>query len=124
MLKNDKNGPLIINIVKNYESQDGSSFESLGRVFSGTIRKGDRLKVLGEGYSITEEEDITIKEVTSLSIFQSRYSIEMEEVVSGNWVLIGGISDSISKTATLTWENMKKINIFYPLPFIDRKSVV
>ena len=52
MLKNDKNGPLIINIVKNYESQDGSNFESLGRVFSGTVRKGDRLRILGEGYTV------------------------------------------------------------------------
>eukprot|EP01091_Cochliopodium_minus_P014581 TRINITY_DN4977_c0_g1_i1.p1 TRINITY_DN4977_c0_g1~~TRINITY_DN4977_c0_g1_i1.p1 ORF type:complete len:998 (+),score=338.88 TRINITY_DN4977_c0_g1_i1:24-3017(+) len=118
MLKNDKDGPLIINIVKNYESQDGSTFESLGRIFSGTIRKGDRLRVLGEGYSILEEEDVTVREVTSLAIFQSRYNIEMEEVGSGNWVLIGGVSDCISKTATLMWENMKGINIFTPLSFM------
>ena len=65
-----------------------------------------------------EEEDVTVKEVLSLALFQSRYNIEMEEVPSGNWVLIGGISDSISKSATLTWENMKQINIFNPLPFI------
>lgn len=37
--------------------------DALGRVLSGSIRPGDSVRVLGEGYSLDDEEDMAIKEV-------------------------------------------------------------
>jgi len=46
--KND--GPLYLNTTKMYHQSDYKTFDVLGRVLSGTIKRGDSIKVLGEGY--------------------------------------------------------------------------
>jgi U5 small nuclear ribonucleoprotein component len=40
-------GPLFINAVKMYHSKDYKSFYVLGRVLSGTIKKNDKLRIMG-----------------------------------------------------------------------------
>lgn len=81
---------------------DVSAFDAYGRIFSGTIRNGDNVKVLGENYSLDDEEDMKIKDVQRLWINEARYRIEVPEVTAGNWVLIEGVEESILKTATIT----------------------
>jgi U5 small nuclear ribonucleoprotein component len=85
------------NLTKLYHKYDYISFDAFGRVLSGTIKKGDIVKVLGEKYNLTEQEDMIVKEVTNMWIFQSRYRVEINKVPVGNWVLLEGIDVSISK---------------------------
>ena len=40
-----------------YPTEDATSFHALGRVFSGTLRAGQRARLLGEGYTMYDEED-------------------------------------------------------------------
>ena len=54
------NGNLVINIVKLYNKPDCMEFDAFGRVISGTVHKGDHVKVLGENYTIEEEEDMEV----------------------------------------------------------------
>ena len=58
------------NVLKLYPKPDCTSFDSFARIMSGTVRVGDRLRVLGEGYSPDDEEDCVVKEVTNLWIYQ------------------------------------------------------
>lgn len=48
----------------------------LGKVISGTIKRGDNLKIMGENYEPGDQEDIFIKEATKLYFLQGRYKIE------------------------------------------------
>lgn len=59
----DPSGPLMINVVKLLSSPDGQSFHALGRVYSGTVRLGASVRVLGEAYSLDDEEDMAVCEV-------------------------------------------------------------
>ena len=59
----------MIQVVKLYNKPDCSRFDAFGRVISGTIRKGDQVKILGEQYRPDEEEDMDVKEVTNLWIY-------------------------------------------------------
>lgn len=45
MAKCDPLGPLMINVVKLYSTPDGESFSALGRVYSGAVRTGQKVKV-------------------------------------------------------------------------------
>jgi U5 small nuclear ribonucleoprotein component len=45
-------------ITKLYHTADAQTFRAFGRVMSGTIRQGQLVKVLGEGYSPDDEEDM------------------------------------------------------------------
>lgn len=113
----DPNGPLMINITKLYPKSDCSVFDAFGRVYSGTIRTGQTLHVLGEGYSPDDEEDMTVKEVTKLWVYQARYRIPVSKAEAGSWILIEGVDASIMKTATLCLDMNDDIFIFRPLRF-------
>ena len=56
-------GQLMVQITKLYNDDTASQFFAFGRVLSGTLRPGDWVRVLGEGYSLDDEEDMAVKEV-------------------------------------------------------------
>ena len=97
IIKCNSQGTLCLNVIKLYHKYDYLTFDSFGRVLSGTIKKNDIVKILGEKYNLTEQEDMIIKEVTNMWIFQSRYRVEINKVPAGNWVLLEGIDLSIPK---------------------------
>ena len=45
--KGQSDGPLLINAVKLYHTKDYKSFYVLGRVISGTIKKNEKLRIMG-----------------------------------------------------------------------------
>jgi len=118
MISSKVNGPMVVHITKLYPSEDCDTFLALGRVFSGVLKKGDSVKVLGEHYSLEDEEDMTLQEVQALYFGESRYNIEIPSVSVGNWCLIKGVDASISKTATLiSSKHSGPAYIFKPLRF-------
>jgi len=68
----DPQGPVMVQISKLYHTTDAQSFRSFGRVISGTLRKGMEIKVLGEGYSPEDEEDMMKATIDDLWISESR----------------------------------------------------
>ena len=75
-----------------YMNENLGGFYAFGRVISGTLKVGDEVKILGEGYTLEEEEDMVIKSVTKLWFMEAgRYKIEIDMITAGNWVLIDGI---------------------------------
>ncbi|KAF4612297.1 hypothetical protein D9613_004072 [Agrocybe pediades] len=112
----DPEGPVMVQITKLYHTTDAQSFRSFGRVISGTLRKGMNVKVLGEGYSPEDEEDMMKATVEDLWLNESRYLIPADEIPAGNLVLIGGVDASISKTATLAGMDIAEdLHIFRPI---------
>lgn len=97
IIKCNHTGTLAVNVTKLYHKYDYLSFDTFGRVLSGTVKKGDIVKVLGEKYNIRESEDMIVKEVTNMWIYESRYRVEINKVPANNWVLLEGIDISISK---------------------------
>lgn len=101
MLECDPAGPLVVHVTKLFNHQDAQGFNSFGRVMSGTARSGDKVRVLGEDYSIDDEEDMVNATVEHVWIAESRYSVPTSGVPAGNFVLLGGVDSSIVKTATI-----------------------
>ncbi|KAI8452874.1 elongation factor EF-2 [Phakopsora pachyrhizi] len=97
----DFSGPLVIQVTKLYPTHDASDFRSFGRVLSGVARPGTRVKVLGEGYSANDEEDMVEALIEKVFVFESRYAIETSGIPAGNLCLLSGIDNSITKTATV-----------------------
>uniref|UniRef100_A0A7M4FAI2 116 kDa U5 small nuclear ribonucleoprotein component n=1 Tax=Crocodylus porosus TaxID=8502 RepID=A0A7M4FAI2_CROPO len=111
-------GPLMCHTTKMYSTDDGVQFHAFGRVLSGTIHAGQPVKVLGENYTLEDEEDSQICTVGRLWISVARYHIEVNRVPAGNWVLIEGVDQPIVKTATITEpRGNEEAQIFRPLKF-------
>ena len=49
------------------------------------------VRVLGEGYSPDDEEDVAVKEVTKLWVYQAQYQIPISKAPVGSWFLIEGV---------------------------------
>ncbi|KAF2070872.1 hypothetical protein CYY_007808 [Polysphondylium violaceum] len=127
LLACDPQGPLMISVTKLLSKSDGSGFECLGRVLSGTLKKGQEVRVLGEKYSPDNDEDMAVEQVAGVYIGEARYKIEIETAYPGNWVLIDGIDPSIVKTATITDaqdvdpnHDHDRAHTFKPLMFITK----
>lgn len=72
MMKCDADGPLMIHITKLYNNVEATGFDAFGRVMSGTIKRGQVVRVLGEGYSVDDEEDMAMQQVSDVWINESR----------------------------------------------------
>ncbi|XP_071803355.1 116 kDa U5 small nuclear ribonucleoprotein component-like isoform X2 [Asterias amurensis] len=124
MVECDPEGPLMLHTTKMYSTEDGVSFHAFGRVMSGTINANQEVRILGENYTIEDEEDSRISLVGRLWISEARYKIEVNRVPAGNWVLIEGVDEPIVKTATITESRgLDEVYIFRPLKF-NTSSVI
>uniref|UniRef100_H2YSS7 Tr-type G domain-containing protein n=1 Tax=Ciona savignyi TaxID=51511 RepID=H2YSS7_CIOSA len=120
----DPEGPLMVHTCKMYSTEDGVSFRVFGRVISGTVRAGDMVKVLGENYTLDDEEDSRMLTMGRLWISEARYTVEVNRVPAGNWVLMEGVDEPIVKTSTITQaRGNEEAHIFKPLKF-NTSSVV
>uniref|UniRef100_A0A0K0DEA0 Tr-type G domain-containing protein n=1 Tax=Angiostrongylus cantonensis TaxID=6313 RepID=A0A0K0DEA0_ANGCA len=91
---------------------------------TGTIESNTDVRVLGENYSIQDEEDCRRLTVGRLWVHVARYQIEVSRVPAGCWALIEGIDQPIVKTATVAELDYEEdMYIFRPLKF-NTKSVV
>jgi U5 small nuclear ribonucleoprotein component len=121
MLACNSDGPLVVHVTKLFSSTDAGSFHSFGRILSGTARPGQQVRVLGEGYTPEDEEDMVVATISDTWIAETCYNISTNGVPAGNWVLLGGVDNSIVKTATLIplkLEDDEEAYIFRPIRHI------
>ncbi|KAK5720918.1 hypothetical protein LTR15_006880 [Elasticomyces elasticus] len=107
MLECNAQGPLVVHVTKLFNTPDAAGFNAFGRVMSGTARQGEKVRVLGEGYSLDDEEDMVFAVVGETWVGESRYVVEVAGgVPAGNLVLLGGVDNSIVKSATIVAEKL------------------
>lgn len=122
--KGGRDGPLLVQVAKLFPTTDASEFRALGRVLSGTIARGDTIKVLGEGYSQDDEEDMALETVADVWVAESRYVVPAEAVPAGSLVLLGGIDTSIIKSATLVAQSLAPSETYTLRPVVQMTESV
>ncbi len=58
--------------------------DAFGRILSGTVKPGDKVRVLGEAYTPEDEEDSAVAEVTNVWVYQARYRIPLTKALAGD----------------------------------------
>eukprot|EP00536_Pseudo-nitzschia_multiseries_P003556 jgi/Psemu1/323067/estExt_fgenesh1_pg.C_560008 len=97
---------LIMHVTKLYSSSDGRSFDAFARIYCGTCRPGQKVRVLGEGYIPGEDdEDTAWATIESIAIPRGRSQTKVTLATAGNWVLLKGVDATITKTATIVGKN-------------------
>jgi U5 small nuclear ribonucleoprotein component len=120
----DPDGPLMIAVTKLYPSLDGKEFFTFGRIMSGTVEKGQTVRVLGEQYTLDDDEDMKVETVSACYITEARYKLEVSRLSAGMWVLLEGVDASIMKTATICSNDdaVRDACIFRPFQF-DNQAI-
>merc|ERR1712072_302894 len=98
----DPTGPLIVFISKMVPTSDRGRFYAFGRVFSGTIRTGQKVRICGPNYVHGGKEDLFVKTVQRTVVMMGKNAEPVDDVPAGNTVALVGIDQFLSKTGTLT----------------------
>ncbi|CDO75855.1 hypothetical protein BN946_scf184833.g6 [Trametes cinnabarina] len=98
----DPKGPLVCYISKMVPTSDKGRFYAFGRVFSGTVRAGPKIRVQGPNYVPGKKDDLSIKSVQRTVLMMGRSVEPIEECPAGNIVGLVGIDHFLLKSGTLT----------------------
>ena len=94
-------GPLMMYISKLIPTPDKGRFFAFGRVFSGTVRTGSKVKIMGPNYVQGKKEDLFIKNVQRTILMMGRKTEAVESVTAGNTCALVGVDQYILKAGTI-----------------------
>merc|ERR1712228_1052892 len=80
----------------------GGRFYAFGRVFSGTIATGQKVRIQGPHYKPGTKEDLNVKSVQRTVLMMGRTTEQIADVPCGNTVGLVGVDQFILKSGTLT----------------------
>ena len=99
----DPDGPLMLYVSKMVPSTDKGRFTAFGRVFSGTVRSGQKVRILGPEYDgINLKKGLVIKNIQRVVLMMGRRTDAVESCPVGNTCGLIGVDQYILKTATIT----------------------
>mmetsp|Transcript_15368 Transcript_15368/g.39583 ORF Transcript_15368/g.39583 Transcript_15368/m.39583 type:complete len:470 (-) Transcript_15368:279-1688(-) len=89
-------------VSKMIPASDKGRFFAFGRVFSGRISTGLKVRIMGPNYVPGSKKDLYVKSVQRTVLCMGRRQDAVEDVPSGNTVALVGLDAFIQKNATLT----------------------
>merc|ERR1712174_158427 len=106
----DKEGPLMMYVSKMVPTSDKGRFYAFGRVFSGTIATGQKVRIQGPGYKPGAKENLNVKSIQRTVLMMGRTTEQIADVPCGNTVALVGVDQFILKSGTLsTFEDAHNI---------------
>ena len=98
----DQNGPLMVFISKMIPTNDKGRFYAFGRVFSGIVRSGEKVRIMGPNYVPGSKTDLNIKNVQRTVLMMGGKVEQVPDVPCGNTVALVGIDQYLMKQGTLS----------------------
>lgn len=95
-------GPLMLYISKMVPTSDKGRFYAFGRVFAGTVRTGQKVRIMGPNYIPGKKDDLFIKNIQRTVLMMGRYVEPIEDCPCGNTVALVGIDQYLVKSGTIT----------------------
>ncbi|KAG1816207.1 P-loop containing nucleoside triphosphate hydrolase protein [Suillus variegatus] len=91
----DPKAPLVLYVLKMVPTSDKGRFYAFGRVFSGTVRSGPKVRIQGP-------KNMFLKSVQRTVLMMGRYIKPIEDCPAGNICSLVGIDQFLLKSGTLT----------------------
>merc|ERR1712113_439343 len=98
----DKDRGLVMYVSKMIPTSDKGRFYAFGRVFSGTIATGQKVRIQGPHYKVGGREDLNVKSIQRTVLMMGRTTEQIADVPCGNTVALVGVDQFILKSGTLT----------------------
>ncbi|PWN19399.1 P-loop containing nucleoside triphosphate hydrolase protein [Microstroma glucosiphilum] len=98
----DPNGPLMLYVSKMVPTSDKGRFYAFGRIFSGTVRSGPKIRIQGPSYTPGKKEDLFVKSIQRTVLMMGRYIEPIEDCPAGNIIGLVGVDQFLLKSGTLT----------------------
>jgi elongation factor 2 len=98
----DAKAPLMLYISKMVPTTDKGRFYAFGRVFSGTVRGGLKVRIQGPNYVPGSKSDLFVKSVQRVVLMMGGRVESLEDCPAGNIVGLVGIDQFLLKSGTIT----------------------
>merc|ERR1711981_1558842 len=98
----DPAGGLMMYVSKMVPTSDKGRFHAFGRVFSGTIATGSKVRIQGPHYKPGSKEDLNVKNIQRTVLMMGRTVEQIADVPCGNTVALVGVDQYILKSGTIT----------------------
>lgn len=98
----DPKGPLMLYISKMVPTSDKGRFYAFGRVFSGTCRTGQAVRIMGPNYVPGKKDDLFCKNIQRTVLMMGRNVEQIEDVPAGNTIGLVGVDQYLLKSGTIT----------------------
>ena len=98
----DPTAPLCVYVSKMVPTTDKGRFYAFGRVFSGTVSTGQKVRIQGPNYVPGYKKDLYNKVIQRTVLMMGRTVESTDEVQCGNVVGLVGIDQFLVKTGTIT----------------------
>ena len=98
----DTKGPLMIYICKTITSSDLKNTYVFGRVFSGTVSSGQKVRIMGSDYELNKRKNSIKKEIEEVVFMQGTTVKPLEVVPCGGMVGLTGFESYFSKGGTIS----------------------
>lgn len=95
-------GPLMIYISKMVPTNDPGRFYAFGRVFSGTVSAGQKVRIMGANYKHGSKENLFEKSIQRVVMMMGKAAEAIADVPCGNTVALVGIDQYLTKSGTIT----------------------
>merc|ERR1712142_389857 len=108
----DPKAPLMMYISKMVPTSDKGRFYAFGRVFSGTVGTGVKVRIMGPNFTPGKKEDLNINPIQRTILMMGRYTEPIEDVPCGNIVGLVGVDQYLIKTGTIsTFEHAHNMRV-------------
>lgn len=98
----DPKGPLMLYVSKMVPTSDKGRFYAFGRVYSGTVRSGLKVRIQGPNYVPGKKDDLFIKAIQRTVLMMASKVEAIDDLPAGNIVGLVGIDQFLLKSGTLT----------------------
>jgi elongation factor 2 len=98
----DPNAPLMMYISKMVPTSDKGRFYAFGRVFSGKVCTGQKVRIMGPNYEPGKKADLYEKSIQRTILMMGRYIEAIDDVPCGNICGLVGVDQFLVKTGTIT----------------------
>ncbi len=98
----DASGPLMMYISKMVPTSDKGRFYAFGRVFSGTVSMGQKVRIMGPNFILGKKGDLFEKSIQRTVLMMGRKTEPVPNVPCGNTVALIGIDQYLTKTGTIS----------------------
>lgn len=98
----DPEGPLMLYISKMVPTTDKGRFYAFGRVFSGTVRTGQKVRIMGPNYIPGKKDDLFEKSIQRTVLMMGRTVESIDDCPCGNTIALVGIDQFLVKSGTIS----------------------
>ncbi|KAF9348265.1 Elongation factor 2 [Mortierella sp. AD094] len=95
-------GPLMLYVSKMVPTSDKGRFYAFGRVFSGTVRAGLKVRIQGPNYVPGSKTDLFVKSIQRIVLMMGRGVEPIEDCPAGNIIGLVGVDQFLLKSGTIT----------------------